>query len=199
MINFHRVGIDTRTLTRTLTIKNVNKGILAGGVDLSGVTTPFIASGAGPFSLAHKQTTKVVVKFAPTAPGRFSGTIAISSTDPNTPFVNVPVLGRGLAGRLETSKALRFGRVRSGQTSTRTLTIRNGGAGLLHGNVNGNVLGAFSVVSGSGRFALPRGQTQRIKLRFAPIASAKFNATLLITSDDPSHASVAVRLTGTGT
>ena len=198
---FGSKGIDTGPYMLKLVIKNAGLGTLNGGVDLSAVASPFSASGAGPFTLTHKQKTTVEVNFAPTSQGSFRGTVAVSSSDPNAPLLRVPVSGTGATGVYQSATKLNFGSLEAGKTRKKTLLIRNTGPGVLHGIVNSSGLagGPFSVVSGSGDFAISHNKTLKIVVQFAPRVSGPDSAELTITTDDPKHLSASIELIGIGT
>jgi HYDIN/CFA65/VesB family protein len=200
-IAFGIVGTDTGPYERTLKIKNVGKGTLTGGVDLSGLSVPFTATGGGVFSLPHAREVLIVVTFNSTPNlGRYAGTIAISSSDPNAQIVDVPVTGRAYAGRLTLPKSLKFGTVAVGKTKNTTLTIKNTGYGVLHGSVDASSLDGsnFSVLAGGGAFVLSENQQQKVVLQFAPSGSGPFTASLTVTADSPGRSSETVNLTGKG-
>jgi hypothetical protein len=200
-VRFGVVGTDTGPYQRTVIIKNAGKGTLTGGVDLSGISAPFAATGGGVFSLPHGREVLIVVTFNPPPTlGKFTGTIAISSSDPNTPFVNLPVSARAYAGRLAAPKSVKFGTVAVGKTKKIRLTIRNAGVGVLHGSVDASSISGpdFSVLSGGGPFVLNEHQRQEVVLQFAPTGSGSSTATLTLTSDEPGRASVTVNLIGKG-
>jgi outer membrane protein assembly factor BamB len=80
----------------TLSIEDSGLGALTGNVDASGLKPPFAAaSGTGKFTIANRTSRAVMVRFAPRAAGPFSGTITITSNDPNHPSVSVSVSGSG--------------------------------------------------------------------------------------------------------
>ncbi len=200
-LKFRPRGIDTGSSNLKLVIKNIGKGTLNGSVDLSGLARPFSGSGAGSFTLTHKQKTTVEVDFAPTLPGSFKGTVAVSSSDPNAPFVDVSVSGSGLAGVYRLAKKFNFGSLKVGETRNKTLVLRNTGRGVLHGNVSSSGLagGPFSVVSGSGGFAISHDKSLKIVVQFAPTVSGHDSAELTVTTDDPKHLSASAELIGIGT
>jgi len=76
--------------------------------------------------------------------------------------------------------------------------VSNHGKGMLEGSVNGPVGSPFSSI-GTGPFTFSPGGAKSIKVTFSPIIKGKFKAVLTITSDDPSHPSVQVPITGTAT
>jgi len=80
-----------------LTIKNIGPGVLTGSIDVSKLTAPFSASGAGSFSLADKKSKVVKVKFAPTAAGQFQFQDAITITSDGSAPSGASVSGMGTA------------------------------------------------------------------------------------------------------
>jgi hypothetical protein len=102
-------------------------------------------------------------------------------------------------GNLAAPPTLAFGKVPINKTKTRSITIKNTGVGVLHGNVDAASLNgsSFTVTSGAGAFTLASQQTRVVKVRFGPPATGPFNTSLVITtSDDPAHLSVGVALSG---
>jgi hypothetical protein len=128
------------------------------------------------------------------------GAVAISSSDPNAPFVSLPVTGTAQAGSLRAPKSFAFGKVAIGNTRKHTLTIKNLGLGVLHGSIDASSLGQgpFSIVGAAGDFTLNHGKTLKIIVQFVPTASGPASAALTIASDDPAHPSVSITLTGSG-
>jgi hypothetical protein len=134
-------------------------------------------------------------------PRSYSGTIGITSGDSTHPSLTVAVKGEGVSGTIHTPPALKFGKVPVGAAKTLPLTIRNSGPGALHATVDAPVPpGAFSLPSGANSLTLTLapGKSRTIKPQFKPSGKSDFMAILTITSDDSTHPSVAVLLTGAG-
>jgi hypothetical protein len=193
---FSSVGRDT-TKSLTVKIKNTAKtGVLTGNVGT--VPPPFsVVADSGPFSLSAGTEENVEVQFAPTTTGPASATLVITTDDPQHPSVNVNLTGMGVAGTLLVPPLVTFLPTTVATSSTRTLTIRNLGMGILHGNVGAST-GPFAVTAGSGGFTLNDGGTQNVTIQFSPLATGAAVGTLSIASDDPKHLSVNVNLKGTG-
>ncbi len=203
-VSFQNVGTG-RSATRTLEIVNSGKGTLNGIVDTSGLMAPFSApSAAGlSFNLAHNRSQPVAIKFAPGSPQTtskqsFAGTLRILTGDIKLPAVTVSVQGFGITGKLVTPKALSFRKVKDGGQKTLTLTIKNQGLGVLHVSIGTPSLPEFSLPSATTMFALDDGQSQAVKVQFAPDAKQTFAGAIAIASDDPSNPTATVKLTGTG-
>lgn len=83
----------------------------------------------------------------------------------------------------------------NGQASAH-VKITNHGNGMLAGTVSGLAGAPFSAI-GTGPFAFSSGNSERVTITFTPTIKGKFSAHLTITSDDPDHPSINVRITGT--
>lgn len=191
------MSVRNTTASKTLTIKNSSKtGTLIGSV--AALSAPFtVTAGSGAFILAPGQEETVTVQFAPTSAGAASTSLVIASNDPKHPSVNVKITGTSVAGSLSVSPVLIFSTTAVGTSSTKVLTIRNIGAGVLHGNVGAST-GPFVVIAGSGPFTLNDGKTWTVTLQFTPVEKGAAAGVLSILSDDPKHLSVNVNLKGTG-
>jgi len=198
-IKLRPTGVDTSAATKTLTIRNLGKTTLGGMVDDS-LSAPFsISAGSGTFSVPPRQMHRVTIAFAPAVPGNFSQSFTITSSDSKHGSVTVTVAGKGLPGKLKAARSVRFPSTATAATSTRSLTIRNTGKGMLHGSV-GAISGSaeFQLQSGGGAFTLAHGARQTVTIAFTPSAAGKAAASLALSSDDPKHLSAIVHLSGTG-
>ena len=83
-----------------------------------------------------------------------------------------------------------------GAVHKETITIRNDGGLTLTGSV-GSLSAPFSV-SPSGSFSLEKKKSLRLVITFSPASTTPATGQLTITSNDPTHPSVTVNLTGTG-
>jgi sugar lactone lactonase YvrE len=195
-LGFLSVAIGS-TKSLTLTIKNTAKsGALIGSV--AAVSLPFsVTTGGGGFSLSAGQAETVSVQFAPTTAGAVSAPLVITSNDPKNPSISVKLSGTGATGTLSAPASLTFLTTKVNTSTTNTLTIRNIGAGVLHGNVGASA-GPFAVTAGSGAFTLDDGKTQTVTIKFTPTVIGSLTGALPITSDDPKHLSLNVSLKGAG-
>jgi hypothetical protein len=80
--------------------------------------------------------------------------------------------------------------------ATRTISVRNRGKGPLHGNVGAPVIGAPFSEIGGGPFTLAAKTGETVTIIFSPMVTGDFNDTLIVTSDDPKHLSMTVKLKG---
>jgi sugar lactone lactonase YvrE len=198
-LKFPSTGAGGAPVSRTLTISNRGKSMLGGSVS-GAIDAPFsVGAGAGAFSIAPRGSRQVTVVFAPPHPGSFTAEITVTSGDPKHPRQTVAVAGKGLPGALVARRSLKFPKTAATGTSSATLVIGNRGKGILTGIVGGiSGSSAFAVQSGGGAFTLAHGATDSVKIAFTPPAAGKLSASLAITSDDPKHQAVTVKLSGTG-
>jgi len=155
----------------------------------------------------------VQVTFTPTAPANnIADNLAITSNDPDTPTVNVPLSGNGTAAPAPNISfnpaSVVFNDVVFGNSSPPdNVTISNtGNAGLdvssvsLDDNtnffldVNGGPNGC-----GSTPFSIAMGGSCTVSVAFTPGSVASFGATLTVASNDPDTPSATVSLSGNGT
>jgi len=146
----------------------------------------------------------------PTVIGKAAGSLNIASGDPRHPTFKVVLVGHGVGGHLTvnlpapispaTMPTLGFGTVVKNTTLTKTLTVTNTGRGVLNGNVGAFAIGIpFSLTQGVGAFTLQPHQSLTIGVQFAPTATGKATATLMITDAAPgTPAIVKVEMAGRG-
>jgi hypothetical protein len=128
-----------------------------------------------------------------TATVSFSATATVSATPSATPTAT-PVL-RG--GKMKLSaKTIKFGKVAVGSRSgARTLQIENAGTTTLAATVP--TTSAPFPVSG-GEFTVNPHGSMAVMITFAPTKKGSAHAVLEITSSDPKHRVVKVKVSGTG-
>ncbi len=133
---------------------------------------------------------------SPTATATPTATASATLTATETPTATqTPRIG----GKLKLKpKSINFGKVRVGSTSTKhTVQIKNAGTVALTGAVA--MPGApFPVSSGGGMFSVAPKGSQAVTIQFVPISAGLVKATVNITSSDPKHRTVVVKLKGTG-
>jgi len=79
--------------TKKVKIKNTGTAVLYGMVGLP--SAPFgVTDGAGSFALAPKKSLTVAVQFSPTAPGSFTGTLPIATSDAAHMQINLSLKGK---------------------------------------------------------------------------------------------------------
>ncbi len=196
-VSFLPIGAGT-TATTSFNITDSGPGPLIGSIDASGLGPAFSLSAntATAFNLTVGHSAKVVIQFAPTAPGSYAGSLTITSNDAKHSPSTVAVSGKAVAGTLSAPSTLSFGTVKVNATKTLALTIKNTGLGVLHGTILTSALtAAFTAVSGSGSFQLKDGQSLAVSIQFQPQAKGAFVGQISIASDGGNQ---TVTVTGTG-
>jgi hypothetical protein len=204
--------------TRALTVQNtglapltISAVSLTGGSDsaFSVLTNP-----GTPQTIQPSDSVVYTVRFAPPATSNAtlrSGTLRVSSDDPDFPNVDLPATGiPGVPKTVLASNAFDFGGVPVDNRTTphvgdRVLRITNEASCVLCDltvnslPITGANFGDFSVVSGPATpFSIGAGNHVDLTIRFNPPVGGARNATLTVNSDDPANPSLAVSLTGEG-
>jgi len=201
--------------TQVFTIKNTG---LAG---LTGITVTTVKNGvssadfkvtASPAAIVvAADSTTFTVQFNPQANGLRTATLRIASTDARHNPFNIALTGTGMApliaveaptgtNLLAGTGKVNFGASLVGTQHLMTFTIRNNGAEDL--NVSGvNVDGTNSAdyaVSNPALSPVPGSGRTTFTVTFTPSANGLRNAKLHVMSNDPTHPSFDIALTGTG-
>jgi hypothetical protein len=190
--SFGNQHVDT-TGTQLLVITNNGTAPL----DISGLTT------AAPFSVTTTTATIGVgsaqsfpVSFTPTQVGTGSGTVTVTSDDPVTPSLAVPVTGTGTIGIVQFSPgSLGFGNQRTGTVSSLPVTITNIGTGNLDISSAGVAGGPFSGALGA--TVVAPGSAAQMTVTFQPSVDGAASTTLSVISDSPTSPDT-MTVTGTG-
>jgi hypothetical protein len=194
----------TNTGTAPLTITNI--GI--GGGSSAGLSV--LAPPTLPVTLAVGAHLAFSVRFTPPGPlgGPVSGTVVVTTDDPASPTISVPITGStGQAVLSLSTTSLDFGGIAtddrtSPSSKDKKLTLTNtGNCSMTLGSLS--IAGAastdFTVVGGASLpVSITSGGSVTITVRFNPSAAGPRNAILSVATSDPAHPSVDVALTGTG-
>jgi hypothetical protein len=180
-------------------------------VSLDALAPPFaLLSGTGPFAIAPLHAKSVRIEFTPAALGRTAENLNLVSSDPLHPTFAVALAGRGAGGHLtvnlpasappSTQPTLAFGAIPENTTLALGFSATNTGLGVLAGSVGAFAGGSpFSLTRGGGAFTLLPGQKLRIGVQFAPTATGKASAKLVITNNAPgAPPSVSIAVMGRG-
>lgn len=136
------------------------------------------------------------VKFAPTAIAPYSGSVTLTSNDPDTPVLTIPVTGRGIPAPHAVVEPRAFAdTLASWGTVTRTLVLRNPQGSDLQFQIGGGA-GWLSFAPATGR--IPPGDSARVAVTISAtdLPESTFAGTVEVTTNDPSlpRVQVAVRL-----
>jgi hypothetical protein len=193
---------SSATLPVTLTSSGTAPVTISGAA-LSG--TGFTDSGATfPVTLNPSQSVTLQVKFNPTAAGGVSGQLTISSNSSTGASAVVQLSGTGTVATtapqlLFSSRALSFGNVPVGSTSTQTLTLTSSGTAPV--TINSAVLQGTGFSDSGATFPVTLNPNQAVTLtvQFDPTATGAASGTLTISSNSATGGTTQVTLGGTGT
>lgn len=193
-------------LTKSLSVTIGNTGGAGCTVTSLDIAAGDFALGSGaplpPFDVAPGAAIVVPLAYAPGAPGNGIGTLAVTSTDPNTPVINVGLSGSGVLPQIGvTPPAAEFGTVNIGNSASRVLDITNSGGAAL--TVTSLVLTASAEFDYAGSapfppFVVEAGRATNVALVYAPVGEGPDAGTLEVGSDDPTTPRVTVALSGVG-
>lgn len=149
-----------------------------------------------PTTLSGLGQLPVKVSFAPGAVGLAETTLTITTNDPNTPTISVPISGRGAEALLPVAVvsegSLDFGTVEVGKFLNKTLTVEpanEAGLQVTEAMLEMGSLDVSVATSPSLPVTLSLGQTLTIELMFAPSDSGTLTDNLIITTNEsePTH------------
>ncbi len=146
-------------------------------------------------------STTMAITFSPTAAQNYTGTVTITSDDPDEPTVIVVLLGEGVAApepEIEViPPILDFGALFIGEALTLDLTITNiGDAALTVSSVTttGTCFSAQTLQN----VILNQGESEVLSITFAPLAIQYYTGMTTILSDDSDEPTIMVDLFGNG-
>ena len=160
-----------------------------------------VVSPSLPFSIAAGAQRQIEVLFAPSTSGVVTAALTFTSNDATQPTQRVPITGTGLTTATPDAAvlpaALDFGSVTVGQNAALNVVLRNYGPGTLT---------LSSVTSSDAQFttagiATPlslEAEDVTMAVAFSPTKTGAQSATLRIATNDSSHATLQMTLTGTG-
>ncbi|MBK8664151.1 MAG: choice-of-anchor D domain-containing protein [Ignavibacteriales bacterium] len=152
-------------------------------------------------TLNKDDTTTVYVRFHPKTAGTLTGTLTVTSNDPDNGslVVNLTGIGQSLSPNISVwLDTLKFGDVIAGNSSDLGFRVSNtGDTALTVSNVVATGTG-FSY-SGDTGFTVNINDSSEVTVRFAPVTTGDFTGTLTITSNDPDTPTKVVILSGKGT
>jgi hypothetical protein len=201
-VNLGSVRVGS-TSTKIVTINNIGNqdlnidSISIGGDDQSDFTQTSDCS-----TLPAQSSCAITVIFAPETPfGKKSASLSILSDDPNKPAIDVKLSGQASPPKINISpKSVKLGSVTVGDTSSpKTITIKNTGISDLvieDISIMGADGGEFTQTSSCD--TIPKGESCTIDVTFSPLLNGKRSASMEISSNDPKHNVVTVKLSGVG-
>ena len=168
------------------------------GTDVSMFT---ITSGGGVSkTIKPGKTLTIKVSFKPTSAGSKSSTLEITSNDPDTPTIDIPLTATLPATTPDISVAqttLDFGSIKVGKKVTKTLKITNNGSGDLVITLSGLEETDFGI-QGSSSVTIKGKKSYSLKVVFTPTSAGSKTAKLEIHSNDPDTPTLEISMSGTG-
>lgn len=197
-LNFGTVKTDSDS-TINLTLRNTGQLPLTIS-GLSSSNQAFTYTANLPAVLEQNQQLVVPVTFTPLAAAVYSGTLSVTSDDPDTPLLNVSLTGTGqtLSPDISSStRTLAFGGVRVDYSSTLSFKIYNNGDTTLAVS-SIYVAGSAFTYTGNTSFNVNVNDSATISLIFEPLAVTLYQGTVGIVSNDPDTDTLTVQLSGEG-
>jgi hypothetical protein len=169
---------------KTLTIRNLSRSKQL-SVNVGALAAPFSLSGAGHFSVAPMSSVAIAILFSPAQCGTVSQALHIVSSDPQHPNTTVNVTARVQGGKLSTPASIALNAPMN-TIVTRTVMLKNSGAGILAGTAQAfGPNSPFKLLGGSVSFWLASGQAQAVTIQFQAASVGTAEATLVIATAEP--------------
>jgi hypothetical protein len=198
-VSFGNVAIGKKT-SQSITILNTSKAATTiqqatlsnSQFALSGITTPM--------ALQAGQTGTFSVWVNPAATGNLKGTLTIQGDPTSNPVVlNLSATGITTQQQISlSSAAVDFGAVGVGASGSSSLSISNTGASDLTVSVVSLTGAEFGLTGITTPKTISAGQSVPVSLSYHPTAAVASTGSLSILSNDPTHPTMTVALTGTG-
>ena len=182
-------------LTATLTIWNTGRGeLILSATTIDTADGPFTISDYPLLQIPSGDSDEMQITFAPLSAGDESATLLVDSNDPDTPSLEVPLTGTGVAPTIQlTSSADDLGQTWTGCEGWALLTVENTGNAdltvsevVLSGAESGFTFALNEEHNGALPWVLAPGQDEYLgTLTYLPLDEGEDQATLTVTSDDP--------------
>jgi len=193
-----------KSKTASFKVKNNGKADLLISTSITGTDVSMftITSSGGNKTIKPGKTLTIKVVFKPTSGGSKSSTLEITSNDPDTPTIDIPLTGTAPFSAKTpdisvVQTTLDFGSVKVGKKVTKTLKITNNGSGDLLITLSGLEGTDFSI-QGSSSVTIKAKKSYSLKVLFTPKSAGLETATLEVSSNDPDTPTLEISLSGTG-
>jgi subtilase family serine protease len=179
---------------KTLVIRNLSRTSPL-SVEVGALAAPFAVSGAGSYSIAPQSSISVGIFFSPTNSGTVTQSLQIVSGDPKHPDSTVRVTASARGGKLTMPAAVSL-RASTSAVATRTVMLRNSGAGMLAGTVQSFGPNApFTLLGGPVSFWLASGQSQPVTIQFKPVSEGTVQGSMAVAMAEP-VGTASIRVSG---
>ncbi len=192
------------TKDETVTLSNTGNATLGiNGVSIAGANASAFMQSNTCSTIAAGESCEVKVTYIPDGEGTQSATLTISSTDADNSSVDVALNGRSVLAPIPeiavTPASLSLGRAQVGQSKSAQITIsNNGNETLLINGINLAGTDASEFLQTNNCTTVAPEQTCAVEISFTAAAVGVRNAQLVISSDDPENAEVAVPVSAEG-
>lgn len=182
------------SISLSVTISNLGQGVLS--ISNISSTDPVFTTDVSSFEVESGQSRSVTVTFTPIIMGSKSATITFTSNDPDTPNIDLSVLGYGAFPIINVSATtVDFENVVVNNTKTQTITVTNSGRAPLDVSISSNsVLFTTSVSS----LTVQQNVVQTFDIMFSPIATGNETGVIELTSNDPDNSVLNINVSGDG-
>ena len=192
-LDFFNVSVG-QEVSLPVIISNFGLGklIITSIVSSDPVFSPNVTS----LEIQSKHSQQILIKFSPIVMGQKNTIIHLTNNDPDTPDIIIHVAGYGAYPIVSVSQSsFNFGPVVVGSEKEEVLSISNSGRASLNVAFSLNISEFSSSVSEM--IVLPN-STNTIKIKFLPIEATSYSGVLTLATNDPSHLTMDVILTGSG-
>ena len=200
-ISFGTVSVGSHS-TSNLVLSNTGTANLTVSVitlsgsefGISGVTTPA--------TLSAGQSVQATMTFAPTTAAAATGSVTITSNDPNNPTATIPLSGTGSSaptGQLSATPAsINFGNIAVGTSANQQIVVTNTGNAAVHLSSVSATGSAYKVSGVATPATVNPSSSVTLTCTFAPSAPGSTTGSITIASD-AGNSSLAIALNGVGT
>jgi MYXO-CTERM domain-containing protein len=195
-LSFPDQRVGTESDPKTVTLRNAGSAELK----VTSITTSanFLVTPNAPFTLAAGSTKDFSVTFKPSLKANLTGTLTLTTDEPDRANATVALSGQGVEPNLLlTPSPLVFDAQRVGTPSAaETVSVKNTGTGSIV-VTSVSATAPFSLTSSAG-FTLDPGATQTLLVKFTPIIEGTVTGTLTLNTADLAMPKVTLALSGEG-
>jgi hypothetical protein len=201
-LDFGQVAVNS---SKELSLKITNLGSFILSIESFDADPPFIAPTMTATVGTGAQGIEILVGFAPTALGPVSGTLVLTTSDPDAPTVEVPLVGTGIEAAITvTPPVVDFGEVlwnRQTRAQRATVTVTNPGTDafeLTSIELSDDGEGTFTLEPMAVQRVFAAGDTETFEVTFLPRGRGPVSGSVRITNTTRQAPEIVVPLMGTG-
>lgn len=184
-LNFPATATGKPGTVRTLVIRNLSRAASM-SLDIGSLMPPFVVSGTGHYSVAPASRMAITILLSPATSGMVTQYLQLTSGDPNHQSATVEVSSLVRGGELSMPSKVALA-ARPNTVATKTVMLKNSGAGILSGTVQAfDAKSPFIVLGGPIPLWLLSGQTQAVTIQFKPAIAGNVSGALTVATIEPS-------------